>query len=68
MIQLLHQSRPGQKKKFVFGVQWKITLIVVAVVAIFIAFIFGYILPQMEKSLYETKPCHNGMDNPAIFR
>jgi methyl-accepting chemotaxis protein len=38
-----------------FGVQWKITLIVAAVVAVFIAFILGYILPQMEKSLFEAK-------------
>jgi methyl-accepting chemotaxis protein len=42
-------------KKFKFGIQWKITAILVAVVAVFIAFILGYILPQMENSLYASK-------------
>jgi len=42
-------------KKFKFGIQWKITAIIVAVVAVFIAFILGYILPQMENSLYASK-------------
>jgi methyl-accepting chemotaxis protein len=48
---------PGGKSKnrVKFGVQWRITLIVAAVVAVFIAFILGYILPQMEKSLFEAK-------------
>ena len=39
-------------KKFKFGIQWKITAILVAVVVVFIAFVLGYILPQMENSLY----------------
>ena len=55
MAQLQYQSPPKSGNKIKFGVQWKITLIVVAVVAIFIAFILGYILPQMEKSLFEAK-------------
>jgi methyl-accepting chemotaxis protein len=48
-------ASPGGKKQFKMGVQWKISLVVVTVVAVFIAFILGYILPQMEKSLYDAK-------------
>ena len=48
-------ASPEGKKLFKMGVQWKISLVVVAVVAVFIAFILGYILPQMENSLYTSK-------------
>ncbi len=44
-----------KSQKVKFGVQWKITLVVLAVVAIFIGLILGYILPQMENSLYAEK-------------
>ncbi|MGA2159159.1 MAG: methyl-accepting chemotaxis protein [Dehalococcoidia bacterium] len=44
-----------KSQKFKFGVQWKITLVVLAVVAIFIGLILGYMLPQMENSLYAAK-------------
>ena len=46
---------PGGGKLFQINLQWKLSLVAVAVVVIFIAFILGYILPQMEKSLYEAK-------------
>ncbi|MBN1691417.1 MAG: cache domain-containing protein [Dehalococcoidia bacterium] len=46
-------SVAGKKSKF--GVQWKITLIVLAVVAVFTGFILGYVLPQVENSLYANK-------------
>lgn len=46
---------PGGERHFKMGMQWKVSLIVVAVVVIFIAFILGYILPQMQSSLYEAK-------------
>ena len=48
-------ASPGGKKLLNLNMQWKVSLVVVAVVAIFIAFILGYILPQMEKSLYDAK-------------
>ena len=51
----LNTGSPKTGKKFKFGIQWKITLIIVAVVAVFTAFILGYILPQMENSLYTGK-------------
>ncbi len=48
-------SSQGGKKRFRLGVQWKVTLIVMAVVVVFMAFILGYLLPQMQSSLYEAK-------------
>ncbi|MHB8085639.1 MAG: methyl-accepting chemotaxis protein [Dehalococcoidia bacterium] len=44
-----------KSKKIKFGIQWKIILLVLAVVAVFTGLILGYMLPQMENSLYAEK-------------
>jgi len=49
------QRASGKKGMLGLNVQWKITLLIMAVVAIFIGFILGYILPQMEQSLITAK-------------
>jgi methyl-accepting chemotaxis protein len=48
-------SGPSRGKGLKLNVQWKITLVVLAVVAIFIGFILGYILPTAENALYAQK-------------
>ncbi len=55
MTKLDNKSTGGKKTEFRFGVQAKIILVMVAVVALFVGLIFGYILPQTQDALYSEK-------------
>jgi len=55
MAKLTDRGPSGKRKGLNLNVQWKIILVVLAVVAIFIGFILGYILPTMENALYAQK-------------
>jgi archaellin len=55
LSKLVNKSRAGEKRKVRFGVQAKIVLAMMVVVAAFVALIFGYILPQTQNALYSEK-------------
>ncbi len=55
MSRLVNKSRAGEKRKVRFGVQAKIVLAMIVVVAAFMGLIFGYILPQTQAALYSEK-------------
>jgi methyl-accepting chemotaxis protein len=67
MAKVSEKGSSRKRKGLRLNVQWKIILVVMAIVAIFIGFILGYILPTMENALYAQKKaeCRNEVNTAS---
>jgi nitrogen fixation/metabolism regulation signal transduction histidine kinase len=55
LSELVKKPLGGKGTRFRFGAQSKIILVMVAVMAVFMGLIFGYILPQTQEAQYSAK-------------